>query len=198
MRADLSDLKEYTRTKDHGRPIVSSGMQSSLVSMTATSAKTSEPSIIPIESAEAVADETTDVDVGPIAIGVIGYEDHQRGTKRRIGIVAARDNSAGEADTLDEAYYGGSGIPDQPGGALCVRSPLFSFQTDVDSFVTVLRLCMGALSSITIRTSIDHAAILLLLLISAQLGFPEDFMYRYGCLLGPQSTPLTLGVLQTM
>ena len=37
-----------------------------------------------------------------------------------------------------------------------------------------------------------------LVLISAQVGVPESFLYEHGGWLGPQSTPLLMGVLELM
>jgi hypothetical protein len=72
--------------------------------------------------------------------------------------------------------------------------PCCASETDT-SFVAISRLLIGELGQ-TCLPSVDASAGTLLILLFVQLGLPEDVLYKHCGLLGPQSTPTTLGGVQ--
>ncbi|WWD18075.1 hypothetical protein CI109_102522 [Kwoniella shandongensis] len=79
---------------------------------------------------------------------------------------ASSSSGSSEGDVLGEANWGLSSIPRQTGGV---------------AFTVISRLIM---------------AFTLALLVLGQLGWPEMFLYKWIPWLGPQSTPLWLGLVQ--
>ena len=88
--------------------------------------------------------------------------------------------------------------PNNPAGhceSAAVRSALQERKAQCpadSSFAVASRLLIGEPNHALFRSA-DHPAGALLILLFAQLGLPENTLYKYGGLLGPQSTPLTLG-----